>query len=101
MPRIPARRRRAFVTILIGGITLLAAWLHWQPPPTQFCRAVDGDTIHCGEQRVRVRLGRPRLELRPARKAAEDVCDRRASTHGRRQALLQPRAHLMPLRRGR
>ena len=54
MPRIPARRRRAFVTILIGGITLLAAWLHWQPPPTQFCRAVDGDTIHCGEQRVRL-----------------------------------------------
>lgn len=40
--------------ILLAGATLIAAWLQWQPGPLQACRAVDGDTIRCGEQRVRL-----------------------------------------------
>lgn len=56
-------RRRGLAMILLTGASLIAAWLHWQPGPLQVCRAVDGDTIHCGEQRVRV-LGLDAPELR-------------------------------------
>jgi endonuclease YncB( thermonuclease family) len=56
-------RVRGLAMILLTGASLLAAWLHWQPGPLQMCRAVDGDTIHCGEQRVRV-LGLDAPELR-------------------------------------
>jgi endonuclease YncB( thermonuclease family) len=59
----PRRWRRALVTVLIAGLTLLAAYLPWQPAPLQACRAVDGDTIHCGEQRVRL-IGLDAPELR-------------------------------------
>jgi endonuclease YncB( thermonuclease family) len=40
--------------ILLAGATLIAAWLNWQPAPLQACRAVDGDTIRCGETRIRL-----------------------------------------------
>lgn len=49
--------------ILLTSASLIAAWLHWQPGPLQMCRAVDGDTIHCGEDRVRL-IGLDAPELR-------------------------------------
>lgn len=62
-PRRPRRSRVAM--ILLAGATVIAAWLHWQPAPLQMCRAVDGDTIRCGEQRVRlVGLDAPELRAR-------------------------------------
>lgn len=62
-PRRPRRSRVAM--ILLAGATVVAAWLHWQPGPLQMCRAVDGDTIRCGEQRVRlVGLDAPELRAR-------------------------------------
>ncbi len=62
----PRRPRRSRLTmILLAGATVIAAWLHWQPGPLQMCRAVDGDTIRCGEQRVRlVGLDAPELRAR-------------------------------------
>jgi micrococcal nuclease len=75
-------RRRALAMILLTGASLIAAWLHWQPGPLQTCRAVDGDTIHCGEQRVRVRgldapelRGRCEAERRLALAATERLSD--------------------------
>jgi endonuclease YncB( thermonuclease family) len=51
--------------ILLGGVALASAWLHWQPPSPQVCAVVDGDTIHCGEQRVRLAgLDAPELRAR-------------------------------------
>jgi endonuclease YncB( thermonuclease family) len=68
--------------ILLTGASLIAAWLHWQPGPLQMCRAVDGDTIHCGEQRVRVigldapeLRGRCEAERRLAQAATERLSD--------------------------
>lgn len=56
-------RRRGLAVILLTGATFIAAWLHWQPGPLQMCRAVDGDTIRCGEERVRL-VGLDAPELR-------------------------------------
>ncbi len=59
------RRPRGLAMILLAGVALASAWLHWQPPTRQFCEAVDGDTIHCGEQRVRlIGLDAPELRAR-------------------------------------
>lgn len=64
MVKSPGKRRgRGLAVILLSGATLIAAWLHWQPGPLQMCRAVDGDTIRCGEQRVRL-VGLDAPELR-------------------------------------
>ncbi|MEI6159444.1 MAG: thermonuclease family protein [Roseococcus sp.] len=49
-----SRRVRSFVILLLLGIPAFAAYLHWPQPPLQMCRAVDGDTIRCGDQRVRL-----------------------------------------------
>lgn len=57
------RLARPLAVILLAGASLLTAWLHWQPGHLQMCRAVDGDTIRCGEQRVRL-LGLDAPELR-------------------------------------
>lgn len=51
--------------ILLAAIGLASAWLHWQPPSPQACAVVDGDTIRCGEQRVRLAgLDAPELRAR-------------------------------------
>ena len=51
--------------IFVTGVTLIAAWLNWQPAPLQACRALDGDTIRCGETRVRLAgLDAPELRAR-------------------------------------
>ncbi len=51
--------------ILLAAIGLASAWLHWQPLSPLACAVVDGDTIHCGEQRVRLAgLDAPELRAR-------------------------------------
>ncbi|MBS7788738.1 thermonuclease family protein [Roseococcus sp. SDR] len=51
--------------LLITGATLIAAWLGWQPAPLLACRALDGDTIRCGETRIRlIGLDAPELRAR-------------------------------------
>ena len=47
---LPRRAAQIFVTLA----TLVAAWLNWQPAPLLMCHALDGDTIRCGEERVRL-----------------------------------------------
>jgi endonuclease YncB( thermonuclease family) len=76
--------------ILLTGASLIAAWLHWQPGPLQACRAVDGDTIHCGEQRVRV-LGLDAPELRGRCEAERRLAQ--AAT-ARLSSLLEAGVHL-------
>lgn len=64
MARRP-RTSRGHVLILLAGAALASAWLHGQPPSPQACAVVDGDTIHCGEQRVRLAgLDAPELRAR-------------------------------------
>ena len=59
----PRRLRRLIVTCILACITLVIAYVEWQPPGVQMCRAVDGDTLHCGEQRIRI-VGLDAPELR-------------------------------------
>lgn len=53
-PRLARPLPRRAAMILVTLATLLAAWLNWQPTPLLMCHALDGDTIHCGEERVRL-----------------------------------------------
>lgn len=65
--------------ILLTGATLIAAWLGWQPAPLQVCRALDGDTIRCGEERVRLAgIDAPELRARceAERRLAEAATER-------------------------
>ena len=60
------------MTILVAGITLLGAWLHWRPTPPQACHVVDGDTIQCAGQRVRL-AGLDAPEMRARCKEERDL----------------------------
>jgi endonuclease YncB( thermonuclease family) len=60
--------------IFMTGATLIAAWLAWQPAPLQACRALDGDTIRCGETRVRL-LGIDAPELRARCEAERQLAE--------------------------
>lgn len=61
--RRSGRLARRIATILVAAIGLVGAWWHWQPGQARECRAVDGDTLHCGEDRVRI-AGMDAPELR-------------------------------------
>lgn len=61
------RKARRLAMILLTAAGLVAAWLQWDAAPLQTCRAVDGDTIRCGELRVRlVGLDAPEMRGRCA-----------------------------------
>lgn len=65
--------------IFLTGAALVAAWLNWQPAPLLSCRALDGDTIRCGETRVRLAgLDAPELRARceAERRLAEAATER-------------------------
>lgn len=61
--RNSARKARHLAPLLVAAIGVIGAWWQWQPAEARNCRAVDGDTLACGEDRVRI-AGMDAPELR-------------------------------------
>jgi endonuclease YncB( thermonuclease family) len=72
-------RRGLWGVLLLGGALAAALFAQWRPAgPLATCRAVDGDTLRCGAERVRIvgldtpeMQGRCAAESRLARRAQE------------------------------
>lgn len=79
------RKARRLGVLLLAAIAALSAWWQFQPGQTRSCRAVDGDTLACGEDRVRI-AGLDAPELRGRCEAEQRLAEAAAT---RLQVLVQ------------